>query len=90
MWASTNVKNAAYPDTLYVDSLIGPNMSSFLFLKSHPSVLHTPTLEPTPPSGVHYLLCSLHFYLHSKMEFETVFQSSKYSDDELQILDKIP
>ncbi|MED6168145.1 hypothetical protein PIB30_009366 [Stylosanthes scabra] len=28
MWASTNVKNAAYPDTLYVDSLIGPDTIS--------------------------------------------------------------
>ncbi|SUA44204.1 transaldolase [Neisseria zoodegmatis] len=25
LWASTGVKNPAYPDTLYVDSLIGPN-----------------------------------------------------------------
>ncbi|MED6191985.1 hypothetical protein PIB30_006134 [Stylosanthes scabra] len=28
MWASTNVKNEAYPDTLYVDSLIGPDTIS--------------------------------------------------------------
>ena len=25
LWASTGVKNKAYPDTLYVDDLIGPN-----------------------------------------------------------------
>jgi transaldolase len=25
LWASTSTKNPAYPDTLYVDSLIGPN-----------------------------------------------------------------
>ena len=25
LWASTSVKNPAYPDTLYVDSLIGPD-----------------------------------------------------------------
>jgi len=25
LWASTSTKNAAYPDTLYVDDLIGPN-----------------------------------------------------------------
>lgn len=24
MWASTNVKNPAYPDTSYIDRLIGP------------------------------------------------------------------
>jgi transaldolase len=25
LWASTSTKNSAYPDTLYVDSLIGPD-----------------------------------------------------------------
>ncbi len=25
LWASTSTKNPAYPDTLYVDTLIGPN-----------------------------------------------------------------
>ena len=25
LWASTSTKNAAYPDTLYVDTLIGPH-----------------------------------------------------------------
>ncbi|MCI09272.1 transaldolase-like protein, partial [Trifolium medium] len=28
MWASTNVKNSAYRDTFYVDSLIGPDTIS--------------------------------------------------------------
>nr|KYP48992.1 Transaldolase [Cajanus cajan] len=28
MWASTNVKNPSYPDTFYVDSLIGPDTIS--------------------------------------------------------------
>jgi transaldolase len=30
MWASTNVKNSAYPDTFYVDSLIGPDTVSHI------------------------------------------------------------
>ena len=29
LWASTGVKNPAYPDTLYVDSLIGPDTVYF-------------------------------------------------------------
>jgi transaldolase len=29
LWASTGVKNPAYPDTLYVDSLIGPDTVCF-------------------------------------------------------------
>jgi len=30
MWASTNVKNSAYPDTFYADSLIGPDTVSHI------------------------------------------------------------
>lgn len=30
LWASTSVKNPAYPDTLYVDPLIGPDTVSNL------------------------------------------------------------
>jgi transaldolase len=29
LWASTGVKNPAYPDTLYIDSLIGPDTVCF-------------------------------------------------------------
>lgn len=32
LWASTSVKNPAYPDTLYVDPLIGPDTVSFRIL----------------------------------------------------------
>ncbi len=32
LWASTSVKNPAYPDTLYVAPLIGPDTVSHLVL----------------------------------------------------------
>ena len=34
LWASTSVKNPAYPDTLYVSPLIGPDTVSFNTLSS--------------------------------------------------------
>lgn len=32
LWASTSVKNPAYPDTLYVAPLVGPDTVSYLIL----------------------------------------------------------
>lgn len=49
LWASTSTKNPAYPDTLYVDSLIGPDtvntlpMATIRAFRDHGSV--RPTLE---------------------------------------------
>ena len=37
LWASTSTKNPAYPDTLYVDSLIGPDTVNTL---TEPTILH--------------------------------------------------
>src|SRR5690606_332521 len=34
LWASTSTKNPAYPDTLYVDTLIGPNTVNTLPLET--------------------------------------------------------
>ncbi|XP_040871237.1 transaldolase-like [Glycine max] len=34
MWASTNVKNPSYPDTFYVNSLIGPDTVAEITLSS--------------------------------------------------------
>ena len=42
LWASTSTKNPAYPDTLYVDSLIGPNTVN---------TLPEPTLEAFTDHG---------------------------------------
>ncbi len=49
LWASTSTKNPAYPDTMYVDNLIGPNTvntvppSTLAAFKDHGTV--APTLE---------------------------------------------
>lgn len=52
LWASTSTKNPAYPDTLYVDSLIGPDtvntlpMATVDAFRDHGTV--GPTLESDP------------------------------------------
>jgi len=49
LWASTSTKNPAYPDTLYVDSLVGPDTVNTLPQATVEAVLDhgnpTPTLE---------------------------------------------
>ncbi len=50
LWASTSTKNPAYPDTLYVDSLIGPHTvntvppQTLVAFKDHGTVAETLTL----------------------------------------------
>lgn len=51
LWASTGTKNPEYPDTLYVDQLIGPDTvntlppATFNAFREHGSVAHTLTKE---------------------------------------------
>lgn len=52
LWASTSTKNAAYPDLLYVDTLIGPNTvntmpeSTIAAFLDHGTVARTVDLDP--------------------------------------------
>ncbi|MDQ6776761.1 MAG: bifunctional transaldolase/phosoglucose isomerase [Actinomycetota bacterium] len=53
LWASTGVKNPAYPDTMYVDELVGPHtvntmpMATLLAVADHGHI-HGPTAEEDP------------------------------------------
>jgi len=53
LWASTGVKNPAYPDTMYVDELVGPHtvntmpMATLLAVAEHGHI-HGPTVEEDP------------------------------------------
>jgi transaldolase / glucose-6-phosphate isomerase len=54
LWASTGVKNPAYPDTMYVDGLIGPEtvntmpLATLLAAGDHARVPDRPTVEIDP------------------------------------------
>jgi transaldolase len=52
LWASTSTKNPAYPDTLYVDSLIGPDTVNTLPEATIAAFEAHGTLAPTITSGV--------------------------------------
>ncbi len=52
LWASTGTKNAAYPDTLYVDSLIGPDTVNTVPEKTTAAFLDHGTVARTIDSDV--------------------------------------
>ena len=52
LWASTGVKNPAYPDTLYVDALIGPDTVNTVPLATLQSLLDHGTAAPTIEPGI--------------------------------------
>ena len=52
LWASTGVKNPAYPDTLYVDSLIGPETVNTMPGKTIEAFLDHGTVARTVDQGV--------------------------------------
>lgn len=47
LWASTSTKNAAYPDTMYVDSLIGPDTVNTMPLGTMEAFLDHGVASPT-------------------------------------------
>lgn len=51
LWASTGVKNPAYPDTLYVDSLIGPNTVNTVPDATLKAFIDRGTAKPTLTEG---------------------------------------
>ncbi len=52
LWASTSTKNPAYPDTLYVDELIGPHTVNTLPDATLEAFEHHGTAAPTLASGL--------------------------------------
>ena len=63
LWASTGTKNAAYPDTMYLDNLIGPDTvntvppATLTAYMDHGSV--TPSLRPEDIARAHSILAQL-------------------------------
>jgi transaldolase len=52
LWASTSTKNPAYPDTLYVDNLIGPNTVNTLPMATMKAFLEHGQVKPTLESNL--------------------------------------
>ncbi|KAE8726059.1 Transaldolase [Hibiscus syriacus] len=91
LWASTSVKNPAYPDTLYVAPLIGPNTVStmpdqaLLAFIDHGTVSRTIDANVSEAEGIYSALEKLGIdwaYVGSQLEDEGV-ESFKKSFDSL-------
>jgi len=52
LWASTSTKNPDYPDTLYVDNLIGPETVNTMPKKTIQAVMNHAEIRPTLEEGV--------------------------------------
>ncbi|MDB5688573.1 MAG: transaldolase [Sphingomonas bacterium] len=52
LWASTGTKDPAFPDTLYIDSLIGPDTVNTMPPKTMDAFRHHGTVAPTLTDGV--------------------------------------
>ncbi len=96
LWASTSTKNPDYPDTLYVDTLIGPNTvntlpdSTLLAFDDHGTVARTVDADP---AGAYQVMADLAAVgidmddVSAKLETEGVASFSKSFDEVLDTLD---
>src|ERR687895_651141 len=51
LWASTSTKNPDYPDTIYVDNLVGPETVNTMPKKTIQAVMENGDIRPTPEEG---------------------------------------
>ncbi len=95
LWASTSTKNPSYPDTLYVDSLIGPNTVNTLpdatlgAFDDHGTVARTVDADPAAAQAVIDDLANLGIDLEEvavKLEGEGVGSFAKSFDEVLDTL----
>ncbi len=97
LWASTSTKDPSYPDTLYVDSLIGPNTvntlpdNTLLAFDDHGTLARTVDADPDWARGIVADLGELGIDLEDvavKLETEGVSSFSKSFDEALASLDE--
>ena len=95
LWASTSTKNATYPDTLYVDSLIGPNTVNTLpdgtltAFDDHGTLARTVDGDPAAAAAVIDDLAELGIDIEEvaqKLEIEGVSSFAKSFDEVLATL----
>ncbi|MCP5031130.1 MAG: transaldolase [Actinomycetia bacterium] len=95
LWASTSTKDPSYPDTLYVDTLIGPNTintlpdSTLAAFEDHGSLARTVDADPQGPAGVIQALFDLGIDIEdvaAKLEVEGVDSFASSFDEVLATL----
>jgi transaldolase len=95
LWASTSTKDPSYPDTLYVDTLVGPNTvntlpdATLLAFDDHGTVARTVDADPAAAHQVVADLAALGIDLEevaAKLEVEGVSSFAKSFDEVLETL----
>ena len=86
LWASTGVKNPAYPDTLYVDALIGPDTVNTVPLATLQALLDHGTAAPTVEPGIGEARADLERLAEAGVDLDAV--TRKLQEDGLASFEK--
>ncbi|MEJ7841896.1 MAG: bifunctional transaldolase/phosoglucose isomerase [Rubrobacter sp.] len=86
LWASTGVKNLAYPDTLYVDALIGPDTVNTVPLATLQAFLDHGTATQTLEPGIEEARNDLEQLAEAGVDLDAV--TRKLQDDGLASFEK--
>lgn len=95
LWASTSTKNPDYPDTIYVDNLVGPETVNTMPKKTVEAVKDHGTIEPKLTEGVEDAVRLLDDLRDAGLDYEDVTDVleregiQKFADPFNQLLDEI-
>lgn len=95
LWASTSTKNPDYPDTIYVDNLVGPETVNTLPKNTIEAVKDHGTIEPTLTEGIEDTVRLLDDLREAGLDYEDVTDVleregiQKFADPFNELLDEI-
>jgi transaldolase len=95
LWASTSTKNPDYPDTIYVDNLVGPETVNTMPKKTIEAVMDHAEIQPTLEEGVEEAKELLRRLREAGLDYEDVTDTleqegiHKFADPFNELLDEI-
>jgi transaldolase len=95
LWASTSTKSPDYPDTLYVDNLVGPETVNTMPKKTIEAVMDHAEIRPTLEEGVEEAKRTLERLREAGLDYEDVTDTleqegiQKFADPFNEMLDEI-
>jgi transaldolase len=72
LWASTSTKNPAYPDTIYIDNLVGPETVNTMPKKTIEAVMDHAAIRPTLEEGIEEAKSLLKRLREAGLDYEDV------------------
>jgi transaldolase len=95
LWASTSTKNPDYPDTIYVDNLVGPETVNTMPKKTIEAVMNHAEVQPTLEEGVEEAKQILQRLREAGLDYEDVTDTleqegiQKFADPFKELLEEI-